>query len=90
MGLYLGRRCLRVDLGAGLLRLEGVHSEGLQAVKVAGLPREVVAHEGLLVGGLVWLGVGAHGPGLGVVVGRVGVQVVQVLGRVLADAQVAH
>lgn len=43
-----------------------------------------------------FLGVGArqgvlpHGAGLGVVVRRVGVQVAQVLGRVLTDTQVAH
>ena len=39
---------------------------------------------------LVRIGVLAHGPRLGVVVRRVGVQVQEVLGRVLPDAQVAH
>ena len=38
----------------------------------------------------VLVGVLSHGPRLGVVMRRVGVEVAQVLGRVLPDPQVAH
>mmetsp|Transcript_49540 Transcript_49540/g.85156 ORF Transcript_49540/g.85156 Transcript_49540/m.85156 type:complete len:563 (+) Transcript_49540:456-2144(+) len=81
---------LHVDLLPALLRLPRVQ---LGLGEVDGLPggaHPVVAGVQHLVRVRVRERVRAHRPGLGVVEGRVGVQVAQVLGRVLADAQVAH
>eukprot|EP00955_Chlamydomonas_euryale_P105565 365647-Chlamydomonas_euryale.AAC.21 len=85
-----GATHLHVHVCALVKRVHRVHLHRLPRRVVAALAHKVVARKELLARGLVGQRVLAHGARLGVVVCGVEVEVEQVLGGVLADAQVAH
>ena len=78
-----------MNFGTRFLSIQGVDCQSLQAIEIPCLPGKVVSQEGFLVGRLVWQWISTHGPRLGVVMRRVGIQVVKILGCVLSYPEIS-
>mmetsp|Transcript_45155 Transcript_45155/g.78868 ORF Transcript_45155/g.78868 Transcript_45155/m.78868 type:complete len:238 (-) Transcript_45155:688-1401(-) len=87
--LGLRRVAHHVDVLSASLHLPAKQLVLSEFDRIAGVPDEVVAREGEVLGVLIWQRVRAHRTGLGIVEGTVQRQIAQVLGCVLAQTQVA-
>ncbi len=72
------------------MSLEGVQGESLPLMVVAALAHKIVTQEGFLLRVLHGVGILPHGPRFGIIMGRCGIQIEQVLGRIFSNAQISH